>query len=342
MALLLDHLDKVGRRGRRRYAELWTNISSKPCWHCSFCGKCYRRGGSTGVSTTRQTHLWFRGWLERWRHELGLEIRSIVIGKDPKYFPEAIVTSISKLIADHRQIKATATHEQRGESMNINTKVEEKTLALHLANFEHNVHVFKQYEALMTDRSRAPHHAIQKYKRNRQSEPRAMAIKWISQNPRIEIMPPSVEIVQIYQDVKKAHIHNHLGGDVVPMEILNWVAPATLQSQTQRGHADLLRVIANERQDNVAIVMMQMTTTRKNKLWLQKIQLSKNSSAITASNLTRLVGCRLPSTNMHGITGRCHTTATSFVTKPKKTTQRIMEKQKSGGFSKTDTVGQRI
>ena len=120
----------IGRRGRRRYAELWTNISSKPCWHCSFRGKCYRRGGSTGVSTTRQTHLWFRGWLEGWRHELGLEIRSIVIGKDPKYFPEAIVTSISKLIADHRQIKATATHEQRGESMNINTKVEGRNVGL--------------------------------------------------------------------------------------------------------------------------------------------------------------------------------------------------------------------
>ena len=100
-----------------------------------------------------------------------------------------------------------------------------------------------------------------------------MAIKWISQNPKIEITPPSAEIVQIYQYVKKAHSHNHPGGDVAPMEILNWVAPATLQSQTQRGHADLLRVIANEGQDNVAIVMMQMTTTRKNKLRLQKIQL---------------------------------------------------------------------
>ena len=99
---------------------------------------------------------------------LDVEIRSIVIGKDPKYFPQAVITSISKLIADHRQIKATATHEQRGEPININTKVGGRNVGLHLANFEHDVHVFKHYEALMTDRSRAPHHAIQKYKRNRQ------------------------------------------------------------------------------------------------------------------------------------------------------------------------------
>ena len=97
-------------------------------------------------------------------------------------------------------------------------------------------------------------------------------------------MPPSAESVQVYEDVKKAHSHNHPGGDVVSMAILNWVAPATLKSETQRGHADLLRVIANEGQDNVAIVMMQMTTTRKNKLWLQEY----NSAKLLSDNRVEL------------------------------------------------------
>ena len=64
----------------------------------------------------------------------------------------------------------------------------------------------------------------------------------------------------------------------------DWVAPATLKSETQRGHADLLRVIANEGQDNVAIVMMQMTTTRKNKLWLQEY----NSAKLLSDNRVEL------------------------------------------------------
>ena len=97
-------------------------------------------------------------------------------------------------------------------------------------------------------------------------------------------MPPSAESVQVYEDVKKAHSHNHPGGDVVSMAVLNWVAPATLKSETQKRHAALLGVIANEGQDNVAIVLMPMTTTRKNKLWLQEY----NSAKLLSDNRVEL------------------------------------------------------
>ena len=124
MALLLDHLDKHWQaRPAALRRSMDKHLFEKLVGITTFVVHVTDEVAAR-VSVPRAKLI--SGFVNGWGNgdtNLDVEIRSIVIGKDPKYFPEALITSISKLIADHRQIKATATHEQRGASMNIYAEV---------------------------------------------------------------------------------------------------------------------------------------------------------------------------------------------------------------------------